>query len=63
VEIVELQIVLQGRRQLSRIGDAMPGLAPLKAAQAGQVSIASRDVAAGAELEYRSGDPRMVAAR
>jgi hypothetical protein len=27
----------------------MPGLAPLKAAQAGPVSIVSRDVAAGAD--------------
>lgn len=43
-------------------GDAMPGLAQLRAAQAGQVSIAYRDLAAGAELEYRSRDPRMVAA-
>lgn len=43
-------------------GDAMPGLAVLKAAQPGQMSIAYRDVAAGAELEYRSRDPRIVAA-
>lgn len=43
-------------------GDAMPGLAQLKAAKPGQVSIAYRDVAAGAELEYRSRDPRMVTA-
>lgn len=43
-------------------GDAMPGLAQLKAAQPGQLSITYRDVPAGAELEFRSEDKGLVTA-
>ena len=43
-------------------GDDMPGLAELRAAKPGQISIAYRDVKGGAELEYRSKAPSLVAA-
>jgi hypothetical protein len=40
----------------------MPGLAELKAANPGQIAISCQDVADGAELEYRTSDPKLVAA-
>lgn len=43
-------------------GAAMPGLAELQAAAPGAIDIAYRDVEGGAELTYRSGDPKLVAA-
>lgn len=43
-------------------GDAMPGLAQLKAAAPGQVRVEYRDVDGGAELVYRSSDQELVAA-
>lgn len=43
-------------------GSDMPGLAQLKAAPAGQISIAYRDVAGGAELTYRTGNRDLAAA-
>lgn len=47
----------------SRIhGDAMPGLAQLKAAQPGQVRIGYREVDGGAEITYSSADPALVEA-
>jgi hypothetical protein len=42
-------------------GDAMPGLDVL-AARADDVDVAYRDLAGGAQLTYRSDDPRVVAA-
>jgi hypothetical protein len=41
-------------------GDAMPGLAQLKNARPREVAISYRDVTGGAELRYRSADPRLV---
>ena len=47
----------------SRIhGDDMPGLAELRAGKRGDISIALRNVAGGAELTYRTGDAKLVAA-
>ena len=47
----------------SRIhGEDMPGLAELRAAKRGAVSIALRNVTGGAELTYRSDDAKLVAA-
>lgn len=43
-------------------GAEMPGLADLKAARPGQVTIEYRDVGAGAELTYRTSDAKLVAA-
>ncbi|GAB3435187.1 aspartate carbamoyltransferase [Massilia solisilvae] len=43
-------------------GDAMPGLARLKAAAPGQVQVEYREVDGGAELVYRSDDPQLVTA-
>lgn len=43
-------------------GTDMPGLAQLKPAQPGQVSIEYKDVKAGAELTFRTEDPKRVAA-
>jgi hypothetical protein len=43
-------------------GDAMPGLAALKAAPPGAITIGYRDLPDGAELRYRSRDPALVAA-
>lgn len=43
-------------------GEDMPGLAELKAAGPGAVAISYRDVRGGAELAYRTHDPRLVAA-
>jgi hypothetical protein len=43
-------------------GHDMPGLAELEAARPGAVTIAYREVAAGAELRYRTRDPRLVGA-
>ncbi|MEO5697906.1 MAG: aspartate carbamoyltransferase [Burkholderiaceae bacterium] len=43
-------------------GDAMPGLASLKAAKPGQFEIDYGDVAGGAELRYRTEDVALVAA-
>jgi hypothetical protein len=43
-------------------GDAMPGLAELKAAKPGQIAVSYQDVADGAELEYRTSDPKLVSA-
>ena len=47
----------------SRIhGNDMPGLDQLRSAKPGQVSVAYRDVDGGAELTYRTRDPRLVTA-
>ena len=43
-------------------GADMPGLAALKAAKAGQIAIDYKDVSAGAELTYRTADPKLLAA-
>lgn len=43
-------------------GTEMPGLADLKAAKPGQVAIDYKEVAAGAELTYRTSEPTLVAA-
>lgn len=43
-------------------GGDMPGLAQLKAAPAGQVSITYQDVAGGAELTYRTANADLVTA-
>lgn len=43
-------------------GNDMPGLAQLKAAKPGQISITYRDVDGGAELTYRTGNPELVSA-
>ncbi len=43
-------------------GTEMPGLAELKTAKPGQVSIDYKDVDAGAELTYRTTDAKLVAA-
>lgn len=43
-------------------GKEMPGLSALASAKPGQVAIAYKEVAGGAELEYTTADPRMVAA-
>jgi hypothetical protein len=41
-------------------GDAMPGLAQLKNARPGDLGISYRDVTGGAELRFRSANPRLV---
>ena len=41
-------------------GDEMPGLAELKAAKPGQVAIDYKDVAGGAELNFRTADAKLV---
>jgi hypothetical protein len=47
----------------SRIhGQDMPGLAELKAAAPGQIAIAYKDIAGGAELAYTTTHPALVAA-
>lgn len=43
-------------------GSAMPGLAQLKAAPAGQLSITYQDVSGGAQLAYRSANADLVTA-
>lgn len=43
-------------------GDDMPGLATLRSARPGQVSIDYREVRGGGELVFRSPDPAVVAA-
>ncbi|MBU1439751.1 MAG: aspartate carbamoyltransferase [Gammaproteobacteria bacterium] len=43
-------------------GNEMPGLAELKAAKPGAVAVAYRDVKGGAELSYRTNDPKLVSA-
>ncbi|HEX7438551.1 MAG TPA: aspartate carbamoyltransferase [Caldimonas sp.] len=43
-------------------GAAMPGLADLKAATPGAISVAYKDVQGGAELTYRTSDATLVAA-
>ena len=43
-------------------GNDMPGLAQLKAAKPGQISIAYRDVKGGAELTYRTSNAKLVSA-
>jgi hypothetical protein len=43
-------------------GDSMPGLAELKAAKQGQIAVSYQDVADGAELEYRTSDPKLISA-
>jgi len=43
-------------------GNDMPGLAELRKAEPGQLTITYRDVPAGAELGYQSRDPELVAA-
>jgi hypothetical protein len=41
-------------------GNDMPGLAQLKAAKPGAISIDYKDVAGGAELAYRTANPKLV---
>jgi hypothetical protein len=41
-------------------GADMPGLAQLRAAKPGQISIAYKDIEGGGELTYRSDDPKLV---
>jgi hypothetical protein len=41
-------------------GGDMPGLAQLRAAKPGQISIAYKDIKGGGELTYRSDDPNLV---
>ncbi|SCK27689.1 hypothetical protein VAR608DRAFT_2290 [Variovorax sp. HW608] len=43
-------------------GARMPGLADLKAAKPGQITIDYKDVKGGAQLAYRTADPILVAA-
>lgn len=43
-------------------GDAMPGLAALKAAKPGDISFSYRDLQGGAELAYRTRDRALIAA-
>jgi hypothetical protein len=43
-------------------GNGMPGVAQLRTAQPGSISIAYRDVPGGAELEFRSADPTLISA-
>ena len=43
-------------------GQSMPGLADLQAAKPGQIAIDYKDVNGGAELTYKTGTPRLVAA-
>jgi hypothetical protein len=43
-------------------GQAMPGLAELKAAKPGQIAIEYRDIKDGAELTYKTTDAKLVAA-
>jgi len=43
-------------------GEDMPGLAQLRAAKPGDIRIAYRDVAGGAELAYRTRKPELVSA-
>lgn len=43
-------------------GNDMPGLAQIKAAKAGQISITYQDVGGGAELAYRTGNTKLVSA-
>ncbi|NYH18825.1 aspartate carbamoyltransferase [Paraburkholderia bryophila] len=41
-------------------GADMPGLAQLRAAKPGQISITYQDITGGGELTYRSDDPKLV---
>ncbi|MFM0036223.1 aspartate carbamoyltransferase [Paraburkholderia strydomiana] len=41
-------------------GTDMPGLAQLRAAKLGQISITYKDIKGGGELTYRSDDPKLV---
>jgi hypothetical protein len=43
-------------------GAQMPGLADLNAAKPGQIAIAYKNVDAGAELTYRTSDPKLASA-
>jgi hypothetical protein len=43
-------------------GQAMPGLAELKAAKPGQIAIVYRDIKDGAELTYKTADAKLVVA-
>jgi hypothetical protein len=43
-------------------GDDMPGLAKLKAARPGRLTVSYQEVKGGAQLVYRSSDPELVAA-
>lgn len=43
-------------------GAAMPGLAELRSAKPGALTVTCRDVDGGAELDYVSADPKLVAA-
>jgi hypothetical protein len=43
-------------------GDDMPGLAQLKSAKPGEISIAYADVKEGAELTFRTANPKLVEA-
>lgn len=43
-------------------GEAMPGLAELRAAQPGQIRIEYRELSSGAEINYSADDPTLVEA-
>jgi hypothetical protein len=43
-------------------GEDMPGLAALRTAKPGQLSVRYRDIAGGAQLVYRASDPKLVKA-
>jgi len=43
-------------------GDAMPGLAELKAAKPGKIAVVYQEMANGAELQYRTNEPKLIAA-
>jgi hypothetical protein len=43
-------------------GDAMPGLAQLKAAKPGEIKVSYQEVPAGAELQYRTANARLISA-
>ncbi|MDB5955475.1 aspartate carbamoyltransferase [Ramlibacter sp.] len=43
-------------------GNEMPGLADLKASKPGEISIGYQEVAGGAELTFRTPDPKLVSA-
>lgn len=43
-------------------GDEMPGLAQLKAAKPGAIAASYREIEDGAELQYRTSDPKLIAA-
>jgi hypothetical protein len=43
-------------------GNAMPGLADLKAAKLGEVAVSYREMEGGAELQFRTADAKLLSA-